>query len=200
MFGFNHHIRPMRHHFAHHSRTLLREQGGVTAIEFAFITPVVLLLVMGIVEFAMIMFVMASMESATALTARTGKTGYAPAGVSRVQQITNSINSHTAGLLNPGGIHIDYTIYPSFEKVDQPEPYTDSNGNGNYDQGEPFTDVNGNATRDLDMGLTGVGNAGDVVVYTVYYDWPVMTPIIKPILGSTFRITVRTVIKNEPFG
>jgi Flp pilus assembly protein TadG len=178
---------------------LLRGRRGVTTLEFAFVAPVIMLIVMGVIEFSLIMFAMTAMESATTFTARTGKTGYATAGLSRQQTILNSIRNRTAGLLDPAKIIITTTIYPSFNNVNAPEPYTDSNHNGQYNAGEPYTDINGNGQWDADMGAAGLGNPGDVVVYNVSYPWTIHTPIIGSMIGNPFNITVRSVVKNEPF-
>lgn len=177
----------------------LRNKEGITSIEFAFVVPIMLLLVMGIIEFSMIMFVSIAMESATATTSRLGKTGYVTEGKSREQEIIDSIKLHTAGLLDPNKIVITTTIYPAFKDVGKAEPYTDSNGNGMYNVGEAYTDVNGNGQWDDDMGEAGAGDPGDIVLYNVSYPWHINTPIVQSVVGSTFNITVRAVVKNEPF-
>ncbi len=179
---------------------LLRSARGITTLEFAFIVPVFLLIVMGVVEFSLIMLVTAAMESATATTSRTGKTGYAAAGKSREQTIIDSIKDHTSGLLDPTKIVITSKIYSAFDKVNDPEPYIDANGNGSYNAGESYTDINGNGQWDSDMGATGIGSAGDIVVYIVTYPWDIHTPVIGAFTGDPFNITVRAVVKNEPFG
>jgi Flp pilus assembly protein TadG len=178
---------------------MLRENGGVTSIEFAFIAPVVVLMMMGVIEFSMILFTTAVMESATSYTARLGKTGYTEGGSSRSDQITANIKSLTAGLLNPDDIEITAKVYDAFDEVGDPEPYVDANNNLQYDEGETFSDINGNSQWDADMGSAGFGNANDVVVYTISYPWPINTPIINSIIGDIYNITVRTVVKNEPY-
>lgn len=177
----------------------LRCNSGVTAVEFALISPIFLLLIFGIVEFSLIMFTSAVMESATTNSARTGKTGFVQVGISRQQLIVNSINDRTAGLLDPTKITINTKVYSGFDKVGDAEPYTDTNGNGMYSSGEPFSDVNSNGVWDADMGSAGLGNANDIVLYEVSYPWLIMTPIISTLLGTTYNITVRSVVKNEPY-
>ncbi len=180
-------------------RNLLRSNDGITAIEFALISPVLLLFVLGTLEFSMIMFASAVMESATNNSARLGKTGYAPSGTTRQQLIIDSINNRTAGLLDSTKITITTKVYSSFTNVSDPEAYTDSNANGVYNLGEPYSDSNGNGQWDSDMGSAGLGSASDIVLYTVSYPWKIMTPVISNIIGATYTITVRTVVKNEPF-
>lgn len=181
------------------SKRLLRDDEGVTALEFALIAPVLLLMLMGIIEFSMVMFVSSVLEGATNVSSRYGKTGYVAAGSTRQQQIIDQINSRTGGLLDPQLITVTTTVYPAFNSVSQPEPYTDSNHNGVYNVGEPYTDVNGNSQWDSDMGAAGLGNANDVVVYTASYPWKIYTPLMTQFLGSTFTIASRTVVKNEPY-
>jgi len=179
-------------------KNLARNVEGVTALEFAFVAPVLLLLMMGIVEFSLIMFTMAVMESATNNTARTGKTGYVAAGLTRQQEIINTVTARTGAFLDPHKIAITTLVYSNFDKIGQPEPCITvrcSTGAANID----YQDINGNNQWDADMGAAGLGNAGDVVVYTVSYPWPIFTPIIRAFLGSTYTIKARAVVKNEPY-
>jgi hypothetical protein len=178
----------------------LNRQSGVTILEFALILPVLLLLIMGIIEFSMIMFVSSVIESATTSTARLGKTGYVPSDSNRQQEILDNITSRSAGLLDPAKITISTTVYPSFNSVNQPEPcISPPTPPCPGTPGVNFTDINGNGQWDADMGAAGLGNAGDVVVYTVNYPWSIMTPIMSSIIGPVFPITARTVVRNEPF-
>ncbi len=161
---------------------------GITTIEFALIAPIFLLMMMGIIEFSLIMFVSTAMESATNTTARLGKTGYTAAGSSRQDQIIANVQARTTGLLDPSKITITTEVYPLFNDVSQPEPCLTAKCGGGI-AGVDYTDVNGNGKWDNDIGAAGLGNAGDIVVYVVSYPWPIMTPIMRPIMGSTFTIT-----------
>lgn len=180
-------------------RRLLTSKDGLTTVEFAFIAPVMMLLMMGIIEFSMIMFTQAVMESATSNTARMGKTGYTAPGLTRQQQLINNVAARTAGLLDQNHITVTMKTYDSFDNVDDPEPFIDANSNGMYNPGETYTDINGNGQWDQDMSSAGAGNANDIVVYTVTYPWPVTTPLVNTIIGSIFNISARMVVKNEPW-
>jgi Flp pilus assembly protein TadG len=187
---------------ARHTRTSRRfctANEGVSAIEFALIAPVFVLILMAVVEYSMVMFATSVLEGATLSSSRYGKTGYVAAGSTRQQQIIAAITERSSGLLDASRITMTTKVYSAFDKVGDPEPYTDSNGNGMYNLGEAYTDVNGNAQWDSDMGSAGLGNSDDVVVYTVSYPWTIHTPIIRQFLGSTYTITSRTVVKNEPY-
>lgn len=182
----------------HKKLSLISNNRGVTAIEFAMIAPVLILLLTAIVEFSIVMFISSVMEGATAASSRYGKTGYIANGSTRQQQIVNSIVSRTAGLVDPAKITVTTTIYPSFNSISQEEPYIDANHNGTYDAGEDYTDVNGNNQWDS-SGVAGLGNANDIVVYNVSYPWKIHTPVIASFTGDTFIISSKTVVKNEPY-
>lgn len=180
--------------------SLVRSQDGATALEFAFIAPVFLLIISGVIEFSMIMLTTSTMESATNATSRLGKTGYVPGGTTRQQAIIDSVSTRTASLLDKNKITITSTVYSDFTKIGQPEPCLNPvNPPCNGAVGVNYVDTNGNGSWDSDMGLAGLGNAGDVVVYTVSYPWPIMSPLMRPMLGNTYNITVRSVVRNEPF-
>ena len=182
------------------SSSLFACQRGIAALEFAFVMPIFVLILMGIIEFSLIMFTSAVMESATNNTARLGKTGYTDSNMTREQLIINNIKSRTHGLLDPAKITIHSEVYASFSKVNQPEPcISPTHPPCGGTAGTNYVDVNGNGQWDADMGAAGQGNAGDVVVYTASYPWPIFTPGIQLMLGRTFTISSRTVVKNEPF-
>lgn len=178
----------------------LRDTAGVTAVEFAFVAPVLLLLIFGILEFSLIMLATNMMESATAISSRLGKTGYSSAGNSREATILASIAKHAGMILDTSQLTITSKYYEQFDAIGDAEPWNDKNHNGIAEAGE-YTDVNGNGQYDSDMGLAGYGNADDIVVYTVSYPWRIATPILSNIIGTNgiFTITTHAVVKNEPY-
>lgn len=178
-----------------------RAQQGVTAVEFALVAPVLLLLVMGIVEFALVMLAYNVMESATNMSARLGATGFTASGISRQQTILDAVRARAGSFIDPDRVEVHSRFYSQYDQINEPEPFTDSNHNGLRDSGEPYTDVNGNGQWDADMAVAGYGNAGDVVVYTVQYPWAIATPIISHLVGTdgVYMITTHAVVKNEPF-
>lgn len=178
-----------------------RAQAGATAIEFAVVAPVMCILVMGIIEFSLIMMVYNVMEGATATSARTGKTDYVDASGNRQQTILDQITARAGSLIDGTKLTVTTKYYKQYDQINDPEPYVDTNHNGQYDPGEPFTDINGNGVWDADMGQSGFGSAGDIVVYTVSYPWAISTPIVSSFIGTggIFTITTHAVVKNEPY-
>lgn len=80
----------------------------------------------------------------------------ATAALPKDQQPRGSLVKATAGnvLTQTGAIFKDNKIIPDGE------PYTDSNGNGQYDSGEPYTDLNNNSAYDGEN--TKVASAIDI--------------------------------------
>ncbi len=177
-----------------------RCQSGVTAIEFAVIAPVLLLMMFSILEFSLIMLTTNIMESATSISSRLGKTGHADAGVSREDTILAAIRERAGVLINTENLSITSKYYEQFDEIGDAEPWNDTNHNGVPNAGE-WTDINGNGVYDADLGQAGYGNADDIVVYTVTYPWSVATPIMREFIGhdGIFNITTHAVVKNEPY-
>ena len=179
-------------------RRLRHEEDGSEAIEFALIFPGFLLILVGALEFAMMVFIGSILESAMAEASRFGITGSTPAGVSREDQVKAIVKDRTYGLVDLDAATLDILVYPSFGDIGQPEPYSDENGNGSFDAGEAYTDVNGNGQWDADMGAAGLGGPGEVVLYRITYVWGVLTPILRPIIGS-IKQSASIAVRNEPY-
>jgi Flp pilus assembly protein TadG len=182
-------------------RLFWRCRRGVTALEFGFVAPLLIITTLGVVELGMMLFVSALLEGGMRQAARFGITGYQPAGVSREVQVRTVLDKNMAGLVSADDITFSQTVYENFNQIGQPEPYDDENGNGSYDSGESFVDVNGNGTWDSDMGIPGVGGPGDVVVYTAVVNWPLFTPVFNRLFGDKGSVTLSAsmVVRNEPF-
>ena len=186
-----------------------RERSGVlrcttasAAVEFALTAPILFLLIVGMFEIAMVMFISVTVEGGLREAARFGITGAAPVGLTRQQQILNILDVHTLGLIDIASSTITLKAYDSFADIGQPEPFNDiSPANGAYDLGEAFTDLNGNSQWDADRGVDGVGNAGEVVLYKIDYDWLLFTPIIAQLLtgGGALHMNASVAVRNEPF-
>lgn len=180
---------------------LLRDARGVTAIEFALVAPVLLLMLFAVIEFSLIMLTNNLMESATATSSRLGKTGFSASGQTREETILQSIADRAGSFINTNNLTITTRVYDQFDQIGDAEPWIDNNANLMPDPGE-FVDVNGNGIYDTDMARVGYGDAEDIVVYTITYPWPIQTPIMRELVGDTngnFTITTSAVVKNEPY-
>jgi hypothetical protein len=177
---------------------LLRNEKGATTLEFGFIAVPLITLTMGIIEFAVILFINSSLESGVIQASRYAITGQTTPGVSREEKVLEILNQHGYGLVTIQPTDVTTLVYPNFASIGQPEPYADTNANGSYDQGEPFTDTNGNGVWDSDMGVVGLGGPGDIVVYKVDYQWGLLSDLLKPVVGD-LTFTSGVAVRNEPY-
>ncbi len=188
-----------------------RDQKGTTAVELALISPVLSTVLFGIIELSVAMFVNTVVEGGLRDASRVGLTGMDTGGVSREQSIANIVNDASLGMVNLTPSDISALIYPSFGDIGQPEPYTDVNGDGSYTSssfshngvtypnGEPYDDINGSGAWENDMGQAGLGGPGEIVLYTISYNWNLLSGQIIPILSGTIPMTASMVVRNEPF-
>lgn len=176
-------------------------QAGTAALEFALALPVVLVLVTGAIEFAIMSFTSALLEGGLREAARYGITGSNPDSGTREQEIVRIVNEHAAGLFTITTANVDTKVYTDFSSIGQPEPYTDENGNDEYDLGEPFTDVNCNSQWDEDMGLAGAGGGNEIVLYTINHQFNTLTGFLDPIIAPSGSVAMQAsvAVKNEPF-
>jgi hypothetical protein len=173
--------------------------GGKAIVEFALVAPIFLGITLSIFEFSGIMFVQTLLEGGAREASRYGLTGQQPEGISRDAMILQIVSENSFGIIDVDDLEMTTLVYDNFAEVGQPEPFTDENGNDAWDEGEPYTDVNGNGSWDDDMGAAGLGGPGDVVVYRMSYDWPIMIPLFQPFFGDHVTLQANIAVRNEPF-
>lgn len=181
------------------TRGLGKDERGATALEFALIAPVMLTFFFGIIEVALSLFINSSIESAVFEASRFGVTGGTLPGVTRQDRVLEIVGEKTYGLVDMDTVVIDTLVYDTFSDIGKPEPFVDDNANAAYDSGEAFSDVNGNGVWDSDMGLAGLGGPSDVVVYQLTYDWGIVTPLMRRVMGDSVEMVSSVAVRNEPF-
>ena len=181
-------------------KRVAEERSGATATEFAFVAPILVLMMLGITEVGATLFVGALMEGAVREGARYGITGQG--GDGRLQAIRDIIEDTTIGMVDVDVADITTKIYNSFDDIGSAEPYDDDNpANGIWDVGENYADINGNGEWDDDQGRDGVGDPGEIVVYEITYDLPLLTGMIADHFGQNGLITLTSsiAVRNEPY-
>lgn len=186
---------------------LRRQDDGVTIIEFAMVAPIVLLLTCGVLEGGLIMATLATLEGGLKEASRYGITLQQPTVGQRIDKIKEILAEHTLNFVQIDDSTVSVKTFDSFSSKGKPEPFTDTNGNGTYQVGEPFTDLDcDNAYTTNLQGANGAGGAGQVVEYTVKFDWKVLTPLMGRLLGHKdsgtgkyiIPLSASIVVKNEP--
>lgn len=176
---------------------LLRDQDGVTVVEFAMIAPTLLIAMMGILDLTYTMYTASMVQGAIQKAARDSTIEGAS-----LQQSAIDARVRAAVLLVAPGATVNFTrkAYASYSLVGRPEDYTDVDGDGSCNHGDPYEDANGNGAFDLDRGASGVGGARDAVAYTVTVTYPRFLPIGSLIgRSNTASLTETTILRNQPY-
>lgn len=193
-------------------RRLHRDQQAAAAVEFAIVAGVFFMLMLGMIEFGLIMFSQVIVESAVQEASREvsiGKVDPACKGSSegeRVCTAKNIIEKKTDYLIHPESVSISATVVskstdaaPAVPDIclDNPtNPYTstcsssyeDNNGNGKYDPKGAMVEGD-------------LGTGSSLVEIRTTYLWRVFFPIMQSKFGKNgvLTITSSTVVNNEPF-
>jgi hypothetical protein len=175
---------------------------GGSAVEFAILVPVYIMLLIGMFEVAWVMYIQSSMEGALRQGARYGITGQGGSDTARDAAILARLNEFTFGSVTITSGMVEKKKYASFSDVGLPEPFTDTvggpNDNNEYDVGETYTDTNNNGQWDEDRGIDGVGNSGEVVRYRIEYTLQPLTGLVEAFTGG-LHLSATTVVRNEPY-
>lgn len=200
-----HKIQPI-HSLLRRIDNIRRSCHGAVAVEFALIAPLLLVLTLGALDLSAVLVTWVLMETSVREASRygiTGPTTQATTDRLRLDQIARIIRDKTIGLVDVDEASIDVRSYPTSDDVGKPEPFTDANPrNGAYDDGEAFTDCNGSGRWENDRGRRdSPGGSGEIVVYTVRYDRPLLTPLLVDVIGSDGKVPLSAtmIVRNEPW-
>lgn len=179
-------------------RSLLRDERGATLVEFALLSPVLLLTLLGLMDLGYNYYIQAQLQGTIQKAAR-------DATLERALLSTDDIDATVATavhkLVPSASLQFARTSYTRFADVAQPEDFSDLNENGRCDDGEPFEDANGNDGWDEDRGTHGMGGARDAVLYEVTVTYPRAFGVASLIgLPKTFTTRATTVLRNQPWG
>ena len=155
-------------------RTKNKKRRGATAVEMALIAPAFFLLLMGIIELSLVEAAQQILENAAYNTSRLAKTGFTTNGESQAQTVSQVLTNELqsfGSLLDPTQVTMTSASYSNFSSI---------NGGG---------------------GTNGMGNAQQIVVYTISYPWKLFTPLISSLMGTNgvLTLTSRMVVRNEPY-
>jgi Flp pilus assembly protein TadG len=169
-------------------RRRLRDDSGSAAIEFAFVAPVFFMLLFGIIEGGIMFFGQEALMNATQDAARVIRTGQAQGTLSQ-DDFKNKVCSGISGLFkadaNCTNLQVDVQNYPAGFANGQSSP----------------TDASGNLLAGQNRYNTG--GPCDVVIVRAFYKYNVITPMLRPLLGSTASgykyLVAAAAFRNEPF-
>ncbi|MDO7843014.1 TadE family protein [Sphingomonas immobilis] len=177
-------------------RDFLRDRRGSTIVEFAFVAPVMCLLLMGLCDLAYQVYAQAILNGAVQ---KAGRDSAIQGGNNNTTAIDAKVSAVVKQIAKTATFTFTRTNYDTFSLA-KPETFTDTNNNGIRDPGECFTDVNGNNQWDAAPGDDGQGGANDVSSYTVTVTYPRLFAVAG-LFGwsSTNTISASTLLKNQPY-
>jgi len=183
-----------------HPSSLIRDQRGVTVVEFAIVAPVMLLAIMGLSDLTYRVYTQSILEGAVQ---KAGRDATIQDGANQI----NTFDSRVIGMMGkvaPGATYSSTrTSYVQFSHVNG-ERFRDGsvNGvvNGTRETGECYDDVNNSGTHNTTLGSAGQGGANDVVVFKMNVSYTRLFPLAG-MLGwpTTQQISAQTFLKNQPF-
>lgn len=167
------------------ARRFVREEKGATAVEFALVAAPFLALLFAIMETAFVFFAGQTLEAATADSSRLIMTGQAQTAKFSKADFKTQVCNRIYGLFDcANGIHIDVKSYGSSAPAAPVSPV--SNGQLNT----------GSMTYNT-------GGPGDIVVVSLYYEWPVYVTLLgnnlSNLSGNKRLLTATAVFRNEPY-
>ncbi|MFV0644878.1 MAG: TadE/TadG family type IV pilus assembly protein [Sphingomonadaceae bacterium] len=170
----------------------------MTVVEFGIVAPVFFVMLLGAFELGQAIYVRAVLHGAVQAA---GRNATLESGAANIALIDAEVLTQVSRIAPGGTVQTMRKNYQTFNNVDVPEDFTDSNGNNSYDAGaECFWDMNGNSTWDADRAMSGLGGANDVVVYTSTLTYDRLVPLWKFMGWSQqAEVSASTVLRNQPF-
>lgn len=170
---------------------------GATAVEFALISPVMVLVLMGLFDMGYSLYASVMLQGALQGAARASTVEGASVSLASIDQV---VKDQVLRVVPNADMVFTRKSYSNFSDVGLPEDYTDVNENGACDGGEPYEDANGSGTWDQDRGASGLGGARDAVLYTVRMTYRRPFPMAS-LIGLSENITneASTVLRNQPY-
>lgn len=167
-------------------RRFAKGNDGIAAVEFGIVAAPFLALMFAIMETAIVFFASQTLETAVADSARLIMTGQAQSGGFTQAQFKNAVCAKILGLFDcNGGLQIDVKTYTGFSSISNAKP----------------VDANGNLLTNFGY---QPGNACDIVVVRLMYQWPVYVSLLgfslADLSGNKRLLMATAAFRNEPFG
>lgn len=178
-------------------RRLFEERQGAAAVEFALISPVMVLVLMGLFDMGYTLYAGVMLQGALQEAARNSTVEGAAQALTTID---TAVENEVLRVVPNADLVFTRKSYSNFSDVGLAEDYTDTNGNGACDAGEPYEDANGNGAWDQDRGANGLGGARDAVLYTVTMTYRRPFPMAS-LIGLPENVTneATTVLRNQPY-
>ena len=167
------------------ARRFLRQDDGAAAVEFALVATPFLALIFAIIETAMVFFAGQSLEAAVTVSSRLILTGQAQTSGLTQATFKNQVCTQIVSLFDCANkLYVNVQKYTDFGSASTTPPY------------------NAGQLDTTKMNYVP-GGPGDVVVVSLYYQWPIYVSLLSNNLanqnGNNRLLIATTVFRNEPY-
>lgn len=182
-------------------RALTNDERGSTLLEFAFVAPVLALVLVGGFDIAHTLYMRAVLQGVVQKVARDSAL---ESGSVAAQQaaLDSRVGAQVKHLFTNASPTFSRRYYRTFSSAAAAlaENWTDTDGDGLCNNGEPYQDDNNNNIWDRDGGDDGQGGAKDKTVYTVTVNYPRVFPLAGLIgIDQNVELSATTVLANQPY-
>ncbi len=166
-------------------------------LEFAFVAPPLLLLIMGTLDVGHQLYTSTVLQGTLQKAARAATLESATGSITEIDQ---KIKDQVKTVMSGADVTITRTNFQNFSDAVTPEKHTDTNGDKICNNGEAFEDLNNNSTWDKNRGRIGLGGANDAVVFKAELSYERPLPMGSLIgLSDEVTIVAQTVLRNQPY-
>lgn len=168
---------------------------GAIAVEFAIIGIPLMMLTFGVLELALVLLVSATLDSATDFATRKIRTGQFQAAYPGQSEADKKVSKEEFAKLVCRNMNWLKDRCDGKLIVDS-ETFNDFAGAGNSTPAAP-------EDFDTRRACWSTGNPEDIVLVRTYYEWPIITPLLRPIFKSAGHegslLTSARIFRNEPY-
>ena len=167
------------------ARQFARRQDGAAAVEFALIAGPFLALVFAIIETAFVFFAGQTLETAVTNSSRLIMTGQAQNSGLTASTFKNAVCTNIVGLFDcQNKLYVNVQNFSSFSSASTTPPYV-------------------NGQLDTSQMKYQPGGPGDIVVVSLYYQWPIYISLYSNNLanqsGGNRLLVATAAFRNEPY-
>jgi Flp pilus assembly protein TadG len=174
------------------------DESGATLMEFGLIAPTFMVMLMGVFDVGMGIYMQSVLDGAVQKAARESAL---ESGPTELANIDTDVENTVQSILSTATVTRERKSYFQYADVTRSEVFDDNNNNGVCDNNEPFEDENDNEEWDADVGEDGIGGPKDIVLYTVTVAYERIFPLDALIGGKgVTTLNSTTVLKNQPYG
>lgn len=178
---------------------LRREERGATIVEFAIVSPVLMVVILGLLDMSYRLYATAILNGEVQKVARdaTLEMNASTSGQSALDQRVKDAFGNVNGSVTDASFEITRRNFSNFTSAGKKEGSTGPGGL--CAPGFVYVDINNSNTWD-DGALDGQGGANDVTLYTVKVTYKSLFPI-KALYGGPANqtITATTILRNQPY-